>query len=226
MSHLEVSHSGEYEVLHNDGVKYYGRNTTNPEEPDYHVAQKIEIESPSVILGDWSYSVINNNEVKIVRYEGLDSEVTIPTHINNLPVKIIGKSSFNTYALLRKITIPDTITKIEEFAFSNCENLSEINIPNSIVSIGKGAFGNCKNLVSIAIPSQVTRIEEMTCGGCKNLKNVSLPSSVSYIGALAFSTCSITGIIIPNPNTQIDPSSFDSGVKVMINSQIIDWVIT
>jgi len=223
MSHLEVSHSGEYEVLNNDGVKYYVRNTTNPEEPDYHLAQKIEVESPFVILGDWSYSVINSNEAKIVRYEGLDTEVTVPTQINNLPVKIIGKSSFNTYPLLRKITIPNNVTKIEDFAFGNCQNLSDINIPNSVISIGKGAFGNCKNLVSIVVPNQITRIEEMTFGGCENLRNVTLPSSVSYIGSLAFSTCKIVEINIPNSNTQIDPFAFDAGVKVVINSQIISW---
>jgi hypothetical protein len=216
MSHLEVSYSGEYEVLKNDGVTYYVANTTRPDEPDYHVAQKIEVESPSTILGDWSYSVINNG-VKIVRYEGLDSEVTIPTHINNLPVKIIGKSSFNTYALLKKLTIPDGITKIEDFAFGNCFSLIQINLPNSITSIGKGTFGNCKSIESITLPNTITSIPDMTFGACENLKNVSIPVSVTSIGDLAFSTCtSLVSVHIPNKAVNIHPNAFDQTTKINI----------
>jgi hypothetical protein len=215
MGDLEVSYSGEYEVLNNDGVKYYVANTTRPDEPDYHVAQKIEIESPSITDGDWTYSVYNN-QIKIIRYEGLDSEVTIPTHINNIPVKIIGKSSFNTDALLKKVIIQDNIVKIEDFAFGNCVSLIDAQIPNSVISIGKGAFGNCKSLVSVTIPNGITSINDMTFGGCENLTNVIIPNSVINIGNLAFRTCKITAINIPNPNVQIHPDAFDSGVQIKI----------
>ena len=215
MANLEVSYSGDYEVLNNDGVKYYVANTTKPDEPDYNVAQKIEHESPSIRSGDWSYSV-SNNEVKIIRYEGLDSEVTIPTEIDNIPVKIIGKSAFNTYPLLRKLIIKDNIVKIEDFAFGNCTNLVDIQIANSVTSIGQGAFGNCKNLASIVLPNTITNIADMTCGGCENLINVAIPRSVTNIGSLAFSTCKITRIYIPNPNVQIHPDAFDSNVQIKI----------
>jgi len=216
MADVEVSYSGSYEVLNNDGVKYYVANTTRPDEPDYHVAQKIEIESPSVTLGDWTYSV-SNNEIKIIRYEGLDSEVTIPTEINNIPVKIIGKSAFNTYPLLKKVIIKDNIVKIEDFAFGNCNNLVDIQIPNSVISIGQGAFGNCKNLVSIILPNTITNIATMTFGACENLTNIAIPRSVINIGALAFSHCmKLANVFIPNRAVNIDPSSFEAHTQVKI----------
>jgi hypothetical protein len=216
MADVEVSYSGNYEVLNNDGVTYYVANTTRPDEPDYHVAQKIVHESPSIRLGDWSYSV-NNNEITIIRYEGIDNEVTIPTEINNIPVKIIGKSAFNTYPLLKKLIIKDNITKIEDFAFGNCTNLTDIQIPNSVTSIGKGVFGNCKSLVSISIPNTITSIEEMTFGGCENLRNVNIPNSVTNIGVLAFSACiNLTRLYIPNRTVKIDPTSFEANTQIKI----------
>jgi len=220
MGNLEVSYSGEYEVLDNDGVKYYVANTTKPDEPDYNVAQKIEIESPSVTLGDWTYSV-SNNEVKIIRYEGLDSEVTIPTEINNIPVKIIGKSAFNTYPLLKKVIIKDNIVKIEAFAFGNCTSLVDVQIPNSVTSIGDGAFGNCKTLPYVFLPNQLTHIQKMTFGGCNDLQNVLVPSSVISIDSLAFATCKITAINIPNRNVQIHPDAFDSNVQIRVANNLI-----
>ena len=40
-------------------------------------------------------------------------------------------------------TIPNSVTTIEEYAFSSCKFLTNINIPNSVTTIGERAFGNC-----------------------------------------------------------------------------------
>ena len=42
---------------------------------------------------------------------------------------------------------------------AGCTNLSTINIPNTITSIGKYAFSNCINVSTINIPKSVTTIE-------------------------------------------------------------------
>ena len=39
--------------------------------------------------------------------------------------------------------IPDSVAKIGEFAFKNCEELTSIVIPDSVESIGLGVFKNC-----------------------------------------------------------------------------------
>jgi len=42
---------------------------------------------------------------------------------------------------MREIEIPDSVTTIETWAFSSCENLREITIPESVTSIGPWAIG-------------------------------------------------------------------------------------
>ena len=47
------------------------------------------------------------------------------------------------------VIIPDSITKIGDRAFEECEKLISINISNSITEIGNHAFKDCVNLKSI-----------------------------------------------------------------------------
>lgn len=54
--------------------------------------------------------------------------------------------------LVTKLTIPEGVTSIGEYAFSGCASLTEIVIPDSVTSIGKAAFEGCSSLERITIP--------------------------------------------------------------------------
>lgn len=62
-------------------------------------------------------------------------------------------------------------------------------IPDSVTCIGQYAFSECHNLYSIQIPNSVTMIENGAFMACTNLKYIYLGESISYIGELAFATC-------------------------------------
>lgn len=47
------------------------------------------------------------------------------------------------------LTIPETVTNIEEYAFYACDNLKSIAIPASVTEIGNHVFGLCANLKEI-----------------------------------------------------------------------------
>lgn len=47
------------------------------------------------------------------------------------------------------ITLPSTIERIEEFAFSGCTGLRTIRIPNTLQTIGENAFNDCTGLTDI-----------------------------------------------------------------------------
>ena len=50
-----------------------------------------------------------------------------------------------------EFSIPDSVTSIEESAFSGCTGLTSVTIPSSITSIGYDAFGKCTNLTDIYV---------------------------------------------------------------------------
>ena len=75
---------------------------------------------------------------------------------------------------LTSVTIPNSVTKIDDYAFVGCKELTTVIIPNSVTSIGKEAFNIC-NLTSVTIPNSVTNI------GKEAFYNNDLSTVVSYI---------------------------------------------
>ena len=105
--------------------------------------------------------------------------------------------------------IPDSITSIGDYAFSNCSRLTSVTIPNSVTSIGRYAFYNCSGLTSVTIPDSVTSIGSATFAYCSGLMSITIPDSITSIGDSAFSNCNgLTNITIPDSVTSIGNYAF------------------
>ena len=52
---------------------------------------------------------------------------------------------------ITELTVPDSVTNIEEGAFSGCTGLTSIVIPDSVTSIGYSAFSGCTGLTSVSV---------------------------------------------------------------------------
>jgi len=84
----------------------------------------------------------------------------------------IGKTSI-TFA------IPNSVTSIEQLAFSQCKSLTSITIPNSVTSIGWGAFDGCTSLTSVTIPDSVTSIGNRAFRFCARLTSVTFEGTIA-----------------------------------------------
>lgn len=51
--------------------------------------------------------------------------------------------------LFSSVTIPDSVTAIDPFAFFSCTNLTSVTIPASVETISNGAFEYCSSLTSV-----------------------------------------------------------------------------
>ena len=90
---------------------------------------------------------------------------------------------------MTSITIPNSVTTIENYIFQNCSSLTSITIPNSVKSICDYAFSSCSGLTSITIPNSVTSIGSRAFEGCSSLTSVVIGNSVTSIGEYAFAGC-------------------------------------
>lgn len=103
-----------------------------------------------------------------------------------------ARGSFKSRILLNgkeltgKITIPDGVTRICDYAFYGCSGITSITLPNGITSIGNNAFRGCSGITSITIPNGVTDIGKGAFSFCSNLATISIPQSVVYVGRSAF----------------------------------------
>jgi len=80
---------------------------------------------------------------------------------------------------LTSVTIPPSVTTIEDGAFNKCKALKAVTIPASVMTIGEFAFRNCEALKDVTIPSTVTTIEYGAFFNCEALRAVTIPSTAS-----------------------------------------------
>lgn len=82
---------------------------------------------------------------------------------------------------LAAFSIPSSITKIDDDAFSNWEKLSSIVIPNNVKSIGHNAFSHCKNLARVCIESSLDSWGENAFSGCEKLTELATSDTIKGI---------------------------------------------
>ena len=136
----------------------------------------------------------------------------------------IGGSSFSGCSSLTTITIPNSVTSIEAFAFNSCTGLTSVYYAGDIAQwCGIGFTGNTSNPCSFAhnlyinnqliteliIPNSVTSINNCAFYGCSALTSVTIGDSVTSIGVSAFAVCSgLTSVTIGNSLTLIGAYAF------------------
>lgn len=88
------------------------------------------------------------------------------------------------------IVIPDGVTIISDFAFSDCQNLRSVVLPDGLIEIGWYAFGWCPNLNNVVIPNSVVYINESAFHGCSSLSSIILPDNDNVVfGVDVFTEC-------------------------------------
>ena len=120
--------------------------------------------------------------------------VTIPDSVTT-----IDDSAFEYCTSLMSMTIPDGVKYISNYVFNECTSLTSVTIPDSVTSIGDSAFAYCTSLVSVIIPNSVTTISDSAFEYCKSLTSVTIGSSVTSIGKYTFYKCGLKDIYFTGP---------------------------
>lgn len=100
-----------------------------------------------VINDEYTYMVMDANEIKIVSYNGVDVDVDVPSEIDGYLVTEIGAYAFYGNESLVNINIPKTVKCVGDRAFENCNKLSEVKIPDSVTSLGVAVFEGCESVL-------------------------------------------------------------------------------
>ena len=111
----------------------------------------------------------------------------------------IGEGAFSNVEGLKKIIIPGTVKEIAKNAFKGNTTLEEVVMQEGVIKIGEGAFYNCSKLQKIDFPESITSIGSEAFRACLKLDNVVLPPNITGVGGTTFYDCSnLQNIILPS----------------------------
>lgn len=137
-------------------ITIIGKSTFSPLNPGLDTGQLTHIIFPS------SISKIEKNA-----FFGCNSLTDI--NLYNTNSVSIGESAFYGCSLLPKLTIPSSVTTIEDEGFERCTNLRELYIKEGIRKIGTLAFSGSK-ISTITIPNSIITIGGGAFSGCPYLR--------------------------------------------------------
>lgn len=106
------------------------------------------------------------------------------------PVVAIGEKALQNFDTMQVVELPETLERIEDSAFFDCDELLEIKIPDSVEYIGKDAFMKCGKLSRIKIPEGLKTIGSKCFAECTSLVSVILNDSLGAVPEGLFYNCS------------------------------------
>lgn len=110
--------------------------------------------------GSIQYELIGESAV-VNGYRGKDTEVVIPASIAGCSVTQIGKKAFLSNKTIRQITLPESVIRIDDWAFAYCNKLTKIILPYHRMEIGQGICKDCFCLEQI-VDERADRKERKT----------------------------------------------------------------
>lgn len=151
------------------------------------------------------------------------AEYTVPS-----TVKKIGEYAFsNSYSTLTKLNLPEGIVEIGENAFFSNYTIEEVNFPSTLRIIGKSAFNYARKLESVDFSEGITFIDDYAFDDCRALKYVSIPDSVTEMGRSVFRRCSgLENVVVGSGLRELPMETFDScnSLKTVTFNNTIDVV--
>lgn len=206
-----------------DGEKYLADCGYTGNAPRYYTLRKMD--------KDFSVQNLGDGTVKIIQYEGTEKDVIVPESIDGKKVTAIGPMAFaNGIVEIESVTLPDSITTLEDNAFFRCSKLKKIRIPKNVSSIGQRVFGggySGDDLTEINVdpsnPYFTTKDgvlfdksgRELVAFPSGKSGKYSIPDGTEQIGDYAFYCCDqVTEIEIPQSVKVLEEGAFGDCSKL------------
>ncbi len=150
---------------------YYNNNTTNT----YY-----KYKYPVCIIDE------NNNRITEIvvpaKVTGEDGEEYIVTAIGISAFGHQGGYVTEPYSQITKVILPNTIEKIDEWAFANLTALTQVKLSSNLKNLENCSFGRCTELESITLPKSLEEIDGYAFSSSTGLKSLIYEGTIEEWG--------------------------------------------
>ena len=107
------------------------------------------------------------------------------------------------------VTIPSTVTTINQDAFKGCERMTSLTIPSNVTSLGNSCFSECTGLTSAHVDGSIVYMGSFVFDGDSSLTSITFGDNVQTIGRYCASYCqNLTDLTIGNGVRKIEEGAF------------------
>lgn len=152
-----------------------------------------------------------NSKGYVTGYYGYEINPIVPDKIFSTTVTGVAESTFENMTFIEGITLPETCTYIDNYAFKGCKYLDTINAPG-VTTVRIESFINCTLLDYVNLPKLKT-LSRGCFRNCGELNNLPV-DNFTLIPQYAFAYCSFSNVFFPNV-TDVYGHAF-SGCQSMI----------
>lgn len=124
-----------------------------------------------------------------------EKKLKIPEKIYGRTVTALGSSSFENLSL-EEVNIPESVKRIDSYAFAYNDRLTTVQLPSGLYSLSSGIFKECTALKTISLPKKINSIEDNVFEGCISLTEILFPEGLEKLGRAAFSGCTSLNLAV------------------------------
>ncbi len=142
---------------------------------------------PAMFQECWSLIYVNflNQNIKKIPVDCFDTcgllSITIPSSVTE-----IEDGAFHATFYLERVNLNEGLESIGNSSFESSNSIKELKFPSTLKSIGEKSFYDNSSLVKLELNDGLETIGENAFRGCRSLKSVTIPASVTSIGEKAF----------------------------------------
>ncbi len=116
----------------------------------------------------------------------LQDVVSIPATYKGLPVTEIDEQACRNVNQLKKLIIPDSVTRIRQEAFEACYNLTEVTFGSGLTTIDANVFADCRALKTVNFTGNNLKTIGTDVFFGTAIERLVLPDSVETLGSMGY----------------------------------------
>lgn len=124
----------------------------------------------------------NRGKIAILGFEGDTSRLTVPAQIAGMPVTEICKKAFFDCRYLQVLQLPDTLERMDNWAFAHCPRLERVELPHRRMALGKDLFIGSDRLREVMLYPDGEEIAELLAAAAVKMET-SLLFSIEDAGS-------------------------------------------
>ncbi len=146
----------------------------------------------------------------LIEGDGPFAESNVQTAVIESGMTVIPEHLFHKNSTLTSVEIPDTVTGISRYAFTQT-SLTSIKIPDTVTRIGESVLAYTK-LTELKLPSNIEYLGRAILGGNKGVTEIVIPKTLSSTGSSYSNLIEGDG---PFAESNVQKATIEAGMTVI-----------